>query len=88
MDHGQNVKVSDVKLSPLQRIKISFGCCPCKLYVEKLLLFSLFLKKIIFNVCMLMAVLTFRGVTVIADYLQSETVADFLYVTCFCNVYA
>ena len=61
MDHGQNVKVSNVQLiSPLQRIKISFGCCPCKLYVEQSLLFSLFLKKIIFNVCMLMAVLTFR----------------------------
>ena len=58
MDHGQNV--SDVKLSPLQRIKISFGCCPCKLYVEQLLLFSLFLKNIIFNVCMLMDVLTLR----------------------------
>ena len=40
MDHGQNIKVSDVKLSPLQRIKISFGCCLCKLYVEQLLLFS------------------------------------------------
>ena len=25
--------------------------------------------------------------TVIADYLQSETVADLLYVACFCNVY-
>ena len=24
----------------------------------------------------------------IAKYLQSETVADLLYVTCFCNVYA
>ena len=60
MDHGQNVKVSDVKLSPLHRIKISFGCCPCKLYVEQSLLFSLFLKNIIFKVCMLMDVLTFR----------------------------
>ena len=88
MDHGQNVKVSNVQLSPLQRIKISFGCCPCKLYVEQSLLFSLFLKKIIFNVCMLMDVLTFRWVTVIAKYLQSETVADLFYVTCFCNVYA
>ena len=74
--------------SPLQRIKISFGCCLCKLYVEQSLLFSLFLKKIIFNVCMLMDVLTFRWVTVIAKYLQSETVADLFYVTCFCNVYA
>ena len=37
---------------------------------------------------MLMAVLTFRRVTVTAEYLQSETVADLLYVTCFCNVYA
>ena len=37
---------------------------------------------------MLMDVLTFRRVTVIAKYLQSETVADLLYVTCFCNVYA
>ena len=54
MDHGQNIKVStDVKLSPLQRIKISLGCCLCKRSVEQLLLFSLFLKKIIFNVCML-----------------------------------
>ena len=35
-----------------------------------------------------MDVLTFRWVTVIAEYLQSETVVDFLYVTCFCNVYA
>ena len=26
----------------LQRIKTSFGCCPCKLYVEQSLLFSLF----------------------------------------------
>ena len=26
--------------------------------------------------------------TVIAEYLQSETVADLLYVMCFCNVYA
>ena len=26
--------------------------------------------------------------TVIAEYLQSETVADLLYVTWFCNVYA
>ena len=24
----------------------------------------------------------------IAEYFQSETVVDFLYVTCFCNVYA
>ena len=32
----------------------------CKLYVEQSMLFSLFLKKIIFNVSMLMAVLTFR----------------------------
>ena len=88
MDHGQNVKVSNVQLSPLQRIKISFGCCPCNLYVEQSLLFSLFFKKIIFNVCMLMDVLTFRWVTVIAKYLQSETVADLLYVTCFCNMYA
>ena len=37
---------------------------------------------------MLMDVLTFRWVTVIAKYLQSETVADLFYVTCFCNVYA
>ena len=80
MDHGQNVKVSNVQLSPLQRIKISFGCCPCKLYVEPSLLFSLFLKKIVFNVCMLMNVLTFRRVIVIGKYLQSETVADLLYV--------
>ena len=35
-----------------------------------------------------MDVLTFRWVTVIAKYLQSETVADLFYVTCFCNVYA
>ena len=35
-----------------------------------------------------MALLTFRWVTVIAEYLQSETVADLLYVTWFCNVYA
>ena len=88
MDHGQNVKVSNVQLSPLQRIKISFACWPCKLYVEQSLLFSLFLKKIIFNVFMLMDVFTFRWVTVIAKYLQRETVADFLYATCFCNVYA
>ena len=31
---------------------------------------------------MLMDVLTFRWVTVIAEYLQSETVADLLYVIC------
>ena len=38
---------------------------------------------------MLMAVLTFRyKVTVIAKYLQREAVADLLYVTCFCNMYA
>ena len=78
MDHGQNVKVSNVQLSALQRIKISFACCPCKLYVEQSLLFSLFLTNIIFNVCMLIDVLIFR----------SETVADLFYVTCFCNVYA
>ena len=62
MDHGQNVKVSNVQLSLLQRIKILFGCCPCKLYAEQSLLFSLFLKKIIFNinVCMLMDFLTLR----------------------------
>ena len=60
----------------------------CKLYVEQSMLFSLFLKKIIFNVCMLMDVLTFRWVTVIAKYLQSETVADLFYVTCFCSMYA
>ena len=53
MDHGQNVKVRDVKLRPLQRIKISFGCCLCKLHVEQSLLFSLFLKKIIVNGCSL-----------------------------------
>ena len=45
MDHRQNVKVSNVQLSPLQQIKISFGYCPCKLYAEQPLLFSLFLKK-------------------------------------------
>ena len=54
VDHGQNIKVSDVKLTPLQRIKISFGCCPCILYVEQSMLFTLFLKKVIFNVCMFM----------------------------------
>ena len=45
MDHGQNVKVSNVQLSPLQQIKMSFACWPCKLYVEQSLLFSLFFKK-------------------------------------------
>ena len=59
----------------------------CKLYVEQSMLFSLFLKKIIFNVCMLMDVLTFRWVIVIAKYFQSETVAELFYATCFCNVY-
>ena len=28
VDHVQNVKVSDVRLNVLQRVKISFGCCP------------------------------------------------------------
>ena len=60
------------------KIKKSFGLCPCKRYVAQSLLFSLFLKKINFIVCMLMDVLTFRWVTVIAEYLQSETVADLL----------
>ena len=41
-DHGQNIKVRDVQLSPLQWIKISFGCCPCKLYVEQSLLIFIF----------------------------------------------
>ena len=45
MDHRQNVKVSDVRLNPLQHIKISFGCCPCKLYLEQSLLYSLYFKK-------------------------------------------
>ena len=35
-----------------------------------------------------MDVLTFRLVTVIAEYLQSRTVADLLYATSFCNVYS
>ena len=35
-----------------------------------------------------MIVLTFRWVTVIAKYLQSETVADLFFGTYFCNVYA
>ena len=45
MDRGQNVKVRDVKLIPLQQIKISFGFCPCKLYVEQSPLYSLFFEK-------------------------------------------
>ena len=36
------------------------AACVNFVYLEQSLLFSLFLKKIIFNVCMLMDVLTFR----------------------------
>ena len=98
MDHGQNVKVSDVKLNLLQRIKISFGFCPCKLYmyVEQSLLFSLLLLSLLLLLLLLFN--TFQCLHVngcayiyISDrdcYLQRETVADLLYVTCFCNVYA
>ena len=35
-----------------------------------------------------MDVLTFRWVTMISENLQSETLADLVYVTYFCNVYA
>ena len=37
------------------------GCCLCKLYVEQSLLFSLFFKKINFNVWMLMVFLNLHG---------------------------
>lgn len=66
--------------------KTSFGCCPCKLYVEQTLLFSLFWKKINFNVDILMDVLLDEWPWLLNIH-KSETVADLLYVTCFCNVY-